>query len=63
MGFHKRFVSADNLLKVVQYSGIEGLDSYFGADALIFSDDASHQVFENYKQLTVQQIEDILTKN
>jgi hypothetical protein len=41
MGFNKRYVRLDSILNIYKERSIEGLHSYFSADALIGGDDCS----------------------
>lgn len=47
MGFNKRFLS-EELIKVRRLNG-ESYDKIFNADALIFTDDYSYNLYEDFK--------------
>ena len=44
MGFHKRFISEDLLIGHYREYGIDGVTGLWSADAIITSDDLSHDV-------------------
>ena len=44
MGFHKRFISEDLLIGHYREYGIDGATGLWSADAIITSDDLSHDV-------------------
>ena len=44
MGFHKRFISEDLLIGHYRAYGIDGVTGLWSADAIITSDDLSHDV-------------------
>ena len=44
MGFHKRFISEDLLIGHYREDGIDGVTGLWSADAIITSDDLSHDV-------------------
>ena len=48
MGFFKRFITLDGVISAYKNNSIDGLHSYFFADALIVSDECE-DLYELYK--------------
>lgn len=46
MGFHKRFVTKESIL----LTNKNQIDTFFGADALLFSDDWSSEFYRLYQE-------------
>ena len=48
MGFHKRRITKENVITIYERDGIEGLKTYFSADALIVEMDVDSSAIIEY---------------
>lgn len=66
MGFFKRFITLDGLLKAYKENSLSGIHSYFNADALIVSNECDdlHKLYINkeYDKLIIKLDSIISTK-
>jgi integrase len=58
MGFHKRWINEEVLISRYLNDGISAVDDYLGhADALITSDELSHEVVDLYSSEHLDKVE------
>jgi len=58
MGFHKRWITEEALISRYRSGGIAEVESYFGnADAVVTSDDLSHEIVDIYNTPHMDNVE------